>query len=86
MLMIYGKCRQNAFQAAYLYAACFPNRRHFEKRMFTLLANKLRTTGNISTYSRHQKQNVVDKNDNIPTNVLAAVAANLHISTRTRSQ
>ncbi|KMQ90923.1 transposable element tc3 transposase, partial [Lasius niger] len=82
MLMIYGECRQNAMQAAALYAARFPDRRHFGRKVFTRLANRLRTTGNVKPEPRQQKQDVLVNNEDMSVDVLAAVTENPHVSTR----
>lgn len=80
MLAIYFECLQNAIIASRVYAAKYPGRRHYDKRVFTRIARRLRESGSIHRplYRRRRRgrseENVI--------NVLARIEINPHISIR----
>jgi len=84
MLAVYFECMQNATIAARIYALRYPDRRSYTKRVFVLLAQRLRNTGSVyrPVLPRHGRArteaNVI--------NVLAYIEYNPHANTRGISQ
>lgn len=80
ILAVYFECMQNATIAARVYSVRYPRRRHFNKRVFIRLANRLRNTGSVHR-PVHHRQGRGKTEENI-INVLGYVEFNPHISTR----
>ena len=80
MLLIYGECFQNAKQAEQRYAERYPERRHPTRPTFTNIVSRLRDTGSLSPRKRIRNKTVTNEAPEVA--VLAAVAINLHASSR----
>ena len=81
MLAVFFECFQNAPVAERQYAARYPERRHYTRRVFRRLANRLRQTGSVRPMSINIRRRLVRNEDNI-INVLAYVEADPHLSLR----
>lgn len=83
MLAVYFECFQNQAVAAREYALRYPNRRHYNRRVFPRLLERLRATGSLyrPAYPRRRtgrsEENVI--------NVLAYIEFAPHVSIRTLS-
>ena len=80
MLLIYGKCFQNAKQAEQRYAGRFPKRRHPTRPTFSNIVSRHRETGSLSPRNRIRNKTVTNEAAEVA--VLAAVAINPHASFR----
>ena len=84
LIAVFFECFQNAAIAERQYAIRYPDRRHYGRRIFPRLVQRLRDTGSFSRpkFRRHRstgrtKENII--------NVLAYVEFNRHIGTRALS-
>ena len=79
MLLVFGECHQNASQAARVYAERYPERHRPDRRSFSHLCTRLRQTGHVDIkYVRPRSAT----SENVAVDVLAAVAAFPHTSSR----
>lgn len=80
LIDVYFQCFQNSAIAERQYALRYPNRRHYGRRVFPRLVQRLRDTGSFRRpiFRRHRngrtEQNVI--------NVLAYIEFDPHVSTR----
>lgn len=81
MLAVYFECMQNTMIAARTYALRYADRRHPNRRTFSRIAHRLRTTGSIHSQPLQRRRKTVCTEDNI-INVLAYIQTNPHVSTR----
>ena len=83
MLAVYFELMKNARIAARIYAQRYPDRRHYNYRVFTGLAARLRGTGSIrGNIHRRRRRGRIETN---VINVLAYIQINPHVSIRTIS-
>ena len=80
MVFIYAECGRNERQAATLYAARFPERRHPHYSIFRQLEHRMRRYGSL--HVPNQRINVRRRNDEAINAVRMAVLDNPHTSTR----
>lgn len=83
MIAIYFECSQNAAIAERQYAARYPDRRHYRRRMFPRLIQRLRDTGSFRCPKRRRRRNGRTEENII--NVLAYIEFDRHVGTRTLS-
>jgi hypothetical protein len=82
MLAVYFQCFENAVMAERVYAANYPDRRHFSRKVFSRLARILRETGQVHPIrARRRTRHIRNANNSI--NVLAYVQVSPHLSIRT---
>lgn len=84
MMAVYFECFQNAAIAEREYAIRYPNRRHYGRRVFPRLVQRLRATGSFRR-PVFRRRNSSRTEENI-INVLAYIEFNPHISTRALSR
>jgi len=80
MVFIYAHCERNERQAAALYAARFPERRHPHYSIFRQLEERMRRYGSL--HAPNLRINVRRRNDETINAVRMAVLDNPHTSTR----
>ncbi|XP_011858894.1 PREDICTED: uncharacterized protein LOC105556413 [Vollenhovia emeryi] len=80
MLLIYGQCHKNQRQAAALYAARFPDKRHPGHGFFTSLFSRVCRYGLFHAPTRPRV--VPQRDEETINNVREALIANPHTSTR----
>lgn len=83
MIAVYFECFQNAAIAEREYAMRYPNRRHYGRRVFPRLVQRLRTTGSFRP--RIFRRRRISRTEENVINVLAYIEFNPHVSTRTLS-
>lgn len=81
MLAVYFQCFENAAMAERVYAANYPDRRHFSRKVFCRLARRLRETGQVHPISAPRRNRHIRNEINI-INVLAYIQVSPHLSTR----
>lgn len=81
MLRVYFQCFENVCLAERVYAATYPDRRHFGRRCFALLARRLLETGQVHVTATPRRNRTIRNEINI-INVLAYIEINPHSSTR----
>jgi transcriptional regulator of acetoin/glycerol metabolism len=84
MLAVYFECMQNATIAARVYAVRYPQRRRYNKRVFVLLARRLRNTGSV--HRPVLPRSGRGRNEENIINVLAYIEFNPHGNTRNISR
>ena len=86
MLLLYGETHKNAREAARVYRERFPNRAKFPNHKIIIAAEqRLRQTGSLIKKKVNVRGRPVRNQENA-TNILAAVAANPHVSSRRLSE
>lgn len=80
MVFIYAQCERNERQAAALYAARFPERRHPHYSLFRQLEQRMRRYGSL--HAPNTRNNVRRRNDERINAVRMTVLDNPHTSTR----
>lgn len=83
LLAVYFECFQNAAIAEREYATRYPNRRHYGRRVFPRLVQRLRATGSIHRPVIRRRRTGRSEENII--NVLAYIQFDPHVSTRTLS-
>lgn len=83
LLAVYFECFQNAAIAERQYAMRFPNRRHYGRRVFSRLVQRLRATRSIQRPVMRRRRTGRSEENII--NVLAYLKFDHHVSTRTLS-
>lgn len=83
LLAVYFECYQNAAIAEREYAMRYPNRRHYGRRVFPRLVQRLRATGSIHRPVFRRRRTGRSEENII--NVLAYIEFDPHVSTRTLS-
>ncbi|KAI4456942.1 hypothetical protein MML48_8g00016446 [Holotrichia oblita] len=83
MIAIYFECFQNAAIAARQYATRYPDRRHYGRRMFPRLVQRLRDTESFRRPKRRRRRN--GRTEENITNVLAYIEFDKHVGARTLS-
>lgn len=81
MLDVFFQCHQNACVAERVYAANYPNRRHFSRLVFKRLSRCLRETGRVHPNPVYRRNRHARDEQNV-INVLAYVNINPHLSLR----
>lgn len=80
MLAVYFECFQNAAIASRVYAEKYPDRHHYDRRVFTRIAKRLQETGSVHRHP-HNRRRISRSEANI-INVLAYVEIYPHMSIR----
>ena len=80
IVFMYGYCDQNAQRACAMYAARYPGRHHPSVRTVRRIVTLFKETGSVQPRVKRQPRPAT--NDDAQVGVLAAVAANPHISSR----
>ena len=83
MIAVYFECFQNAAIAEREYISRYPNRRHYGRRVFARLVQRLRATGSFRR--RIFRRNYITGREDNVINVLAYITFNPHISIRSLS-
>lgn len=83
LLAVYFECFQNAAIAEREYAMRYPNRRHYGRRVFPRLVQRLRATGSIHRPVIRRRR--TSRSEENITNVLAFIQYDPHVSIRTLS-
>lgn len=78
MLALYFQCHENACVAERVYAATYPDRRHFSRKVFSRLSSCLRQTGQVHPNRVPRRVRRVRNEQNI-VNVLGYVQAHPHL-------
>lgn len=81
MLAVYFQCYENACLAERVYAANYPDRRHFSRRVFIRVARNLREYGRVHPIPVPRRNRAIRNEENV-INVLAYIQINPHVSTR----
>ena len=80
MIYIYGEARKNARAACNMYGERYPERRQPSVRNFQRLANLFSESGSVTPRKHNRRRTATGENSEVA--VLAAVAANPHVSSR----